>query len=253
MEMESVIRKKYEPLAPLLDEHTRRLWAATEANALGYGGISIISRATGISRRAILVGINEIKQGIVLTEGRVRKQGGGRKSQVHHQPDLMLKLESLVEPLTRGDPESPLRWTLKSTRSLSKELEESGYTASSRLVAALLLQMGHSLQGLADELRFPVSVSHFPPGTSKWNKVEHRLFSFISSNRRGEPLKDYETIVNLISNTVTSKGLEVNCQLDQHMYPTGTVVSDEEWKSIRLFPNAFHGDWNYTIRPRKNK
>ena len=401
MEMEAVIRKKYEPLERLLDEHTRRLWAATKANALGYGGISIISRATGISRRAILVGINEIEQGIVLPEGRVRKAGGGRKPQVEHQPDLMHRLESLVEPLTRGDPESPLRWTIKSTRRLSEELTESGYTASSRLVASLLLQMGYSLQGnrktldgkqhpdrnaqfeyinarvekdlrasqpvisvdtkkkelignytntgtqwlkkgeatlvnshdfpgpdvprahpygiyelqrnkgfvnvgtdhdtatfavasirawwesqgrqaypkakrlmitadsggsngsrlrlwkwelqgIADELQFPVSVSHFPPGTSKWNKVEHRLFSFISSNWRGEPLKDYETIVNLISNTVTSQGLEVNCQLDQRIYPTGTTVTDAEWESIRLFPDAFHGDWNYTIRPRKN-
>lgn len=400
MEIEAVIRKKYEPLALLLDEHTRRLWAATEATALGYGGISTISRATGISRRAILVGINEIENGIVLSEGRVRKSGGGRKSQVEHQPDLMDKLESLVEPLTRGDPESPLRWTIKSTRRLSEELMENGYTASSRLVATLLTQMGYSLQGnrktlegkqhpdrnaqfeyindrvekeiqanqpvisvdtkkkelignytnsgkqwlkkgeatlvnghdfpgpdvprahpygiyelqrnmgfvnigtdhdtatfavasirawwdtqgrkaypkakrllitadsggsngsrlrlwkwelqgLADELQFPVSVSHFPPGTSKWNKVEHRLFSFISSNWRGEPLKDYETIVNLISRTVTSKGLEVCCQLDQRMYPTGTVVTDEEWESIKLQPAEFHGDWNYTIRSRK--
>lgn len=400
MEIEAVIRKKYEPLALLLNEHTRRLWAATEANALGYGGISIISRATGISRRAILVGIKEIEKGIVLNDGRVRKQGGGRKSQIDHQPDLMHKLESLVEPLTRGDPESPLRWTIKSTRRLSEELSECGYTASSRLVATLLLQMGYSLQGnrktlegkqhpdrnaqfefindrvekelrssqpvisvdtkkkelignytnngtqwlkkgeatlvnghdfpgpdvprahpygiyelqrnkgfvnvgtdhdtatfavasirawweaqgrqaypkarrllitadsggsngsrlrlwkwelqcLADELQYPVSVSHFPPGTSKWNKVEHRLFSFISSNWRGEPLKDYETIVNLISKTVTSRGLEVNCQLDQNIYPTGTIVTSEEWEALRLFPDEFHGDWNYTIRPRK--
>ncbi len=400
MEIESVIRKKYESLSSLLDERTRRLWAATEANALGYGGISIISRATGISRRAILVGIKEIQQGLILTEGRIRKAGGGRKPQVEHQPDLIHKLESLVEPLTRGDPESPLRWTIKSTRRLSEELAESGYTASSRLVAALLLQMGYSLQGnrktlegkqhpdrnaqfefinawvakelrasqpvisvdtkkkelignytnsgkqwlkkgeatlvnghdfpgpevprahpygiyelqrnmgfvnvgtdhdtatfavasihawwetqgrqaypkakrllitadsggsngsrlrlwkwelqgLADELQFPVSVSHFPPGTSKWNKVEHRLFSFISSNWRGEPLKDYETIVNLISKTVTAEGLKVNCRLDRQMYPTGTVVTDEEWESLQLFPNDFHGDWNYTIRPRK--
>jgi hypothetical protein len=400
MEIESVIRKKYEPLSSLLDERTRRLWAATEANALGYGGISIISRATGISRRAILVGIKEIEQGLILTEGRIRKAGGGRKPQVEHQPDLIHKLESLVEPLTRGDPESPLRWTIKSTRRLSEELAESGYTASSRLVAALLLQMGYSLQGnrktlegkqhpdrnaqfefinawvakelrasqpvisvdtkkkelignytnsgkqwlkkgeatlvnghdfpgpdvprahpygiyelqrnmgfvnvgtdhdtatfavasihawwetqgrqaypkakrllitadsggsngsrlrlwkwelqgLADELQFPVSVSHFPPGTSKWNKVEHRLFSFISSNWRGEPLKDYETIVNLISKTVTSEGLKVNCRLDRQMYPTGTVVTDEEWESLQLFPDDFHGDWNYIIRPRK--
>jgi len=131
----------------LFDEHTRRLWAATEANVLGYSGISITSRATVISCRAILVGINEIKQGLVLTEGRIRKQGGVTKTQVHHQLDLMHKLESLVKPLTRGDPESPFRWTIKSIRSLSEELEESGYTANIRLVAALLLQMGYSLQG----------------------------------------------------------------------------------------------------------
>ena len=402
MEVEAVIRSKYAALKLSLDEHTRRLWAATEAQALGYGGISTVSRATGVSRRAILVGLREIEHGTTLEPGRVRRGGGGRKSRLEHHPDLLTALESLVDPLTRGDPESPLRWTVKSTRNLSEELQRNGYTASTRLVASLLLEMGYhlqgnrktlegkqhpdrnaqfeyinalvtkelkasqpvisvdtkkkelvgnysnrgtqwrkrgsapqvnghdfpgpevprahpygiyeldrnkgfvnvgtdhdtatfavasirawweqqgvhaypkarkllitadsggsngsrlrlwkwELQGLADELRFPISVSHFPPGTSKWNKVEHRLFSFISSNWRGEPLKDYETIVNLISGTVTSKGLEVRCQLDERSYPTGLVVSPEEWDSIRLFRSDFHGDWNYSIRPRRRK
>jgi hypothetical protein len=402
VEAESTIRKKYEALRPRLDEHTRRVWAATEARALGYGGISIVARATGVSRRAILVGIKEIESGATVESGRVRRSGGGRKSRTEQQPELLRMLESFVEPLTRGDPESPLRWTLKSTRTLSEELARNGYTASSRLVASLLLQMGYrlqanrktlegkqhpdrnaqfeyindlvskelkrsqpvisvdtkkkelvgnyankgtqwrkkgsalqvnghdfpgaeiprahpygiyelkrnkgfvnvgtdhdtatfavasirawweqqgshaypkarrllitadsggsngsrlrlwkwELQNLADDLRFPVSVSHFPPGTSKWNKVEHRLFSFISSNWRGEPLVDYETIVNLISRTVTAQGLEVYCRLDEGTYPTGRNVSAENWESIRLTPSDFHGDWNYTISPRSKK
>ncbi|MBN1461035.1 MAG: ISAzo13 family transposase, partial [Armatimonadetes bacterium] len=340
MKMEAAIRKKYRSLASRLDEHTRRIWAATEASAIGYGGISLVARATHISRRAILVGLREIKSGNILPEGRVRRPGGGRKSGVTHQPDLPNKLEGLVEPLTRGDPESPLRWTVKSTRLLSRELAKLGYAASSRLVGSLLHALGYSLQGnrktvegkqhpdrnaqfeyintrvtkemrkaqpvisvdtkkkelignylnrgkqwlkkgkaqqvnghdfpdpsvprahpygiyeltrnrgfvnvgtdhdtatfavasirawwkaegqraypkarrllitadaggsngsrlrlwkwelqrLSDELGLPIAVCHFPPGTSKWNKVEHRLFSFISSNWRGEPLADY--------------------------------------------------------------
>ena len=141
------IRKKYQSLVSRFDEHTRRIWAATEASAHGYGGISLVARATDISRRAILVGLREIKFGNILPEGRVRRPGGGRKSAVEHQPDLPEKLEGLVEPLTRGDPESPLRWTCKSTRRLSLELAKIGYSASSRLVGALLCGMGYSLQG----------------------------------------------------------------------------------------------------------
>jgi hypothetical protein len=402
MTNEVAIRRKFQALASHFDEHTRRIWAATEASELGYGGISLVARATAISRRAILVGLREIKTGDVLSEGRVRRPGGGRKSGVHHQPDLPEKLEGLVEPLTRGDPESPLRWTCKSTRRLSRELTKLGYSASSRLVAALLPGMGYSLQGnrktvegkqhpdrnaqfehinarvraemraaqpvisvdtkkkelvgnyanqgkqwlrkgdapqvnghdfpdpsvprahpygiyeltrnrgfvnvgtdhdtatfavasirawwraqgrrayplarkllitadaggsngsrlrlwkwelqrLADELRLPISVCHFPPGTSKWNKVEHRLFSFITSNWRGEPLADYATVVNLISKTTTTAGLEVSCRLDRRRYPVGRKVSDAEWMKINLHRDEFHGDWNYTIRPRRNR
>jgi hypothetical protein len=401
MGLESTIREKFRSLASRLDEHTRRIWAATEASACGYGGISLVARATAISRRAILVGLREIKAGTLLPDGRVRRLGGGRKSGVELQPDLPQQLESLVEPLTRGDPESPLRWTCKSTRRLSRELAKLGYVASSRLVAVLLHGMGYSLQGnrktiegkqhpdrnaqfehinacvmkamrtaqpiisvdtkkkelvghymnrgtqwikkgeapkvnghdfpdpsvprahpygiyelarnrgfvnvgtdhdtatfavasirvwwqaqgrraypkarrllitadaggsngarlrvwkwelqrLADDLRLPISVCHFPPGTSKWNKVEHRLFSFISSNWRGEPLTDYATVVNLISRTTTTTGLKVSCRLDRRRYPVGRKISEKEWATINLVRETFHGDWNYTIRPRRD-
>jgi hypothetical protein len=400
VETEVSIRGKYESLRPRLDEYTRRIWAATEAKASGYGGISRVSRATGISRRAILVGCREIEDGHMPPEGKVRRPGGGRKSNVEHQPELREKLESLVDPLTRGDPQSPLRWTIKSTRRLAEELAKLGYTACSRLVASLLIGMGYSLQGnrktiegkqhpdrnaqfehinarvdkelrasqpvisvdtkkkelignylnggtqwlsiggakkvnghdfpgpevprahpygiyelrrnvgfvnvgtdhdtatfavasirawwkaegrkaypkakrilvtadsggsngarlrlwkwelqrLADEIGLPISVSHFPPGTSKWNKVEHRLFSFISSNWRGEPLTDYGTVVNLISRTSTKTGLKVSCRLDKRKYPVGKTVTDSEWASIDVVRDEFHGDWNYTIRPNR--
>ncbi len=400
MDLEAAIRGKFRSLASRLDEHTRRIWAATEASAQGYGGISLVARATNISRRAILVGLREIETGDILPVGRVRRPGGGRKSGVEHQPDLPERLEGLVEPLTRGDPESPLRWTCKSTRRLSLELAKLGCSASSRLVGALLHGMGYSLQGnrktvegkqhpdrnaqfeyinarvtqdmraaqpvisvdtkkkelvgnyanrgkqwlqkgeaqavnghdfpdpsvprahpygiyeltrnkgfvhvgtdhdtatfavasirawwraegrraypkarhllitadaggsngsrlrlwkwelqrLSDELRLPIAVCHFPPGTSKWNKVEHRLFSFISSNWRGEPLADYATVVNLISKTTTTTGLKVSCRLDRRRYPIGRKVSDKEWGTINLRRDEFHGDWNYTIRPRR--
>ena len=400
MRSEDEIQRKYQVLASHLDEHTRRIWAATEAGALGYGGISLVTRATDISRRAILVGIREIQTGDILPKGRVRRPGGGRKSAVYHQPNLPEKLESLVEPLTRGDPESPLRWTCKSTRRLCRELIDLGYSASSRLVGTLLRGMGYSLQGncktiegkqhpdrnaqfehinarvsaeiragqpvismdtkkkelvgnyanpgeqwlkkgtarkvnghdfpdpsvprahpygiyeltrnrgfvnvgtdhdtatfavasirawwraegrrayagarrllitadaggsngsrlrlwkwelqrLADELRLPISACHFPPGTSKWNKVEHRLFSFISSNWRGEPLVDYATVVNLISKTTTTTGLIVSCRLDRRRYPVGRIVAEREWVTINLHRDCFHGDWNYTIKPRR--
>jgi len=400
MALDTAIRAKYRALAARLDEHTRRVWAATEARAHGYGGISLVARATGISRRAILVGLREIASGRMLPAGRVRRPGGGRRSGVAHQPELPKALEALVDPLTRGDPESPLRWTCKSTRRLSRELATLGYTASSRLVGALLHGMDYSLQGnrktiegkqhpdrnaqfeyinarvtkemraaqpvisvdtkkkeligpyanrdtqwrkpgdarpvnmhdfpdptvprahlygiyeltrnqgfvnvgtdhdtatfavafirawwrrqgqraypkarrllitadaggsngarlrlwkwelqrLADELQLPIAVCHFPPGTSKWNKVAHRLFSFISSNWRGEPLVDYATVVHLISKTVTTTGLQVACRLDRRRYPTGRKISAKEWETIHLVRDAFHGDWNYTIRPRQ--
>ena len=400
MMREAGIRRKFMALGSCLNEHTRRVWAATEARALGYGGVSLVARATGISRRAIQVGLREVETGDTRPPGRVRRAGGGRKSAVQHQPALPGKLEALVEPLTRGDPESPLRWTVKSTRRLSLELDAQGYSASSRVVRLLLHRMGYSLQGnrktlegkqhpdrnaqfehinarvaaevragqpvvsvdtkkkellgnyinkgkqwhrkgeatpvngydfpdpcvpraypygiydlarnrgfvnvgtdhgtaafavasirgwwraegrraypgarrllitadaggsngarlrlwkwelqrLADQLGFPISVCHFPPGTSKWNKVEHRLFSFISSNWRGEPLADYETVVNLIAKTTTTTGLSVTCRLDRRRYSLGRRVTEEQMAKIALVTDDFHGDWNYTIQPRR--
>lgn len=394
------IQKKYAVMAAHLDERSRRLWAATEAEALGYGGVSLVANATGISRRAIHAARNEIKDGQPLSPERIRKPGGGRKAAIAHQPDLPAQLEALVDPLTRGDPQSPLRWTVKSTRQLAKELKKKGRVASHTHVATMLREMNYSLQGnqktlegsqhpdrnaqfehinervgaalreeqpvisvdtkkkervgnyansgkqwlpqgkavkvqghdfpepsvprahpygvydlgrnrgfvnvgtdhdtaafavesirrwwrsegrhayreagellitadgggsnrsrtwlwkwelqhLADELGIPISVCHFPPGTSKWNKVEHRLFSFISGNWRGEPLVNYETVVRLISKTKTATGLRVKCRLDRGRYPTGKSLSRAEIDSINVTRNTFHGDWNYTISPRR--
>lgn len=400
METAETISRKYRVLASHLNERARRVWAAAEAEAIGYGGISLVARATGISRRAIHEGKKELKADDVAPPHRIRRTGGGRKSATHHHPDLLETLEQLVEPLTRGDPQSPLRWTCKSVRHLSAELERKGIGVGRQTVAKALRELGYSLQAncktvegkqhpdrnaqfehvnarvtedmkagnpvisvdtkkkelvgnyknggrewhrkgkapkvnghdfpgpdvprahpygvydlarnrgfvnvgtdrdtatfavasirkwwraegrkaypearrlritadaggsngsrlrlwkwelqrLADEIGLPITVCHFPPGTSKWNKVEHRLFSFISSNWRGEPLADYETVVNLISRTRTAKGLKVSCRLDRRRYPTGRKVTDEEYASIRLHRDNFHGEWNYEIRPRK--
>lgn len=400
MDAIQTIQRKYVVMAPRFDERSRRLWAATEADALGYGGVSLVARATGISRRAINDAKKEIASGITLPPNRIRKPGGGRKAAIEHQPDLFGRLEALIDPLTRGDPESPLRWTVKSTRQLAEELKNQDLNTSHTHVAAMLHEMNYSLQGncktlegsrhpdrnaqfehindrvsaalregqpvisvdtkkkelvgnyanggkqwlpkgaavkvqghdfpepsipraypygvydlgrncgfvnvgtdhdtaafavesihqwwrlagcrayqnvrellitadgggsnssrawlwkweiqqLSDKLRVPISVCHFPPGTSKWNKVEHRLFSFISGNWRGEPLVNYETVVNLISSTKTASGLHVKCRLDRGKYPTGGKLSKEEIISIKLTRNEFHGDWNYTISPRE--
>jgi len=384
---------------PLLDERTRRLTAANEARALGRGGISEVSRACGLSRKAIAKGIAEIEAGNALPPGRVRRPGAGRKKITERDPFLVDALETLIDPDTRGDPESPLRWTCKSTRTLAAQLTRQKHPVSYVKIAQLLHADGYSLQGnrkteegadhpdrdaqfryinkqvksalargapvisvdtkkkelvgnyanagqqwlprkkpvkvqghdfpgpdvpraypygvydmgrntgfvnvgtdhdtaafavasirgwwrhegrrlysaaedvlitadgggsngsrlrlwkmelqiLADETDLSIAVCHFPPGTSKWNKIEHRLFSFISSNWRGEPLRDYETVVKLISRTTTAKGLKVTCRLDRRRYPIGRKVTDAEMRQLNLMRNKFHGDWNYVIRPR---
>ena len=371
--------------------------AASEALTLGYGGVSRIRRASGLSRKAIAKGIREIAAGDAMP-GRIRRSGAGRKKIVERDPKLLVSLDRLIEPGTRGDPESPLRWICKSTRNLAAQLTRQKHPVSHEKVAQLLRDQNYSLQSnrkteegadhpdrdaqfrhinaqvkralakgmpvisvdtkkkellgnysnsgqqwlpakkpvkvnghnfpspdvpraypygiydlarntgfvnvgtdhdtgafavasirgwwrsegralyslarallvtadgggsngsrlrlwklelqkLADETGLSISVYHFPPGTSKWNKVEHRLFSFISSNWRGEPLRDYETIVNLISRTTTAKGLQVTCRLDRRKYPTGRKVTDEEIKRVNLQQNKFHGEWNYTIHP----
>lgn len=373
--------------------------AANEALALGRGGVSAVSRAVGLSRKAIAKGIVEIEAGSVLPSGRVRRPGAGRKRITDHDPGLVDALERMVEPGTRGDPENPLRWTCKSTRTLALQLTRKKHPVSHMKVAQLLNAEGYSLQGnrkteegedhpdrdaqfryinrqvkkalaagepvisvdtkkkelvgnysnagqkwlpaktaqkvmghdfpgpdvpraypygiydlgrntgfvnvgtdhdtaafavasirgwwrfegrrlykgvgdllitadgggsngsrlrlwklelqlFSDETGLTIAVCHFPPGTSKWNKIEHRLFSFISSNWRGEPLRDYETIVKLISATKTAKGLKVTCRLDRAKYPTGRKATDEEMWTVNMERCKFHGDWNYVIRPR---
>lgn len=391
--------KKFARIWPHLDERAKRMMAANEARQLGYGGVSMVSRACGLSRPTIMKGLRELETP-PLPPGRVRRPGGGRPPLVSVDPNLLPRLERLVEPLARGDPESPLRWTSKSTRTLAGDLTARHHPISHEKVAQLLRSLGYSLQGnrkteegddhpdrdaqfrhinaevraalarrrpvisvdtkkkelvgnyanagrqwrkakmphrvqghdfpdstvpraypygiydlarntgfvnvgtdhdtgafavasirgwwrfegrrlypkarsllitadgggsngyrlrqwkvelqkLADATGLSITVCHFPPGTSKWNKVEHRLFSFISSNWRGEPLRDYETIVRLIAATTTAKGLKVTCRLDRRRYPRGRKISDEEFATVNLRPHSFHGEWNYSIEPRR--
>jgi len=395
------LQEKYKILWPHLDERSKRLIAASEARQLGYGGVSKVSRACGLSRVTITKALAELDS-TPLEIGRIRRYGGGRRTLVDLDPQLPAALESLVDPLSRGDPESPLRWTSKSTRALATELAGQDHQVSHEKVAQILRSLDYSLQGnrkteegndhpdrdaqfqhinatvksalakgqpvvsvdtkkkelignyvnegrqwrpgktpvkvnghdfpdpsvpraypygiydlgrntgfvnigtdhdtaafavasikgwwrhegkrlypeaksllitadgggsngyrlrlwkyelqkLANFMGLAITVCHFPPGTSKWNKVEHRLFSFISSNWRGEPLRDYETIVNLIAGTTTAKGLKVTCRLDHRNYPVGRKISDDELASVNLIPHDFHGEWNYSIRPVRKK
>jgi transposase len=397
----ATLRKKFRILRDVLDERGRRVWAAAEANALPHGGISLVAKATGLSRSTIHAGIRELKagRGKPVASGRIRRAGGGRKPLTFHQPDLLRALEQLVEPLARGDPESFLRWSSKSTRHLAEELRRQGYSIGDRKVAALLHQMGYSLQAntktlegkqhpdrnaqfeyvntrtkrfleqglpvisvdtkkkelvgnfsnrgqewqpqgepqktlvhdfadkelgkiipygiydvgrnqgwvslgidhdtaefavdsilawwkhmgsktyphatklmimadaggsnasrsrlwkaglqrLANLTGLQLDVSHFPPGTSKWNKIEHRMFSFITQNWRATPLVSYQTIVHLISNTRTTAGLKIKAILTRKTYPTGIEVPASEMAKLNLKPDAFHGDWNYSLLPQ---
>jgi hypothetical protein len=392
------LRKKLNGIWGLLDERSRRLVAANEAQALGYGGMCAVQRACGMSRVTITKGLREIADGVPLSQGRIRRAGAGRKSITTRDPGLLSALNRLIEPGTRGDPETPLRWICKSTRTLARELTLENHPICAVKVGQLLHDQNFSLQSnrkteeganhpdrdeqfryinkqvmtalrdgvpvisvdtkkkelignyvnvgrqwrvakdpikvnghdfpspdvpraypygiydigrntgfvnvgtdhdtgafsvasirgwwraegaalypqatrlvitadgggsngyrlrlwkvalqkLANDTGLSVSVCHFPPGTSKWNKVEHRLFSFISSNWRGEPLRDYETIVNLIARTTTATGLKVTCRLDRRKYATGRRITNEEMKCVRLSPAPFHGEWNYTIKP----
>jgi transposase len=401
MKTEQEIRQQYSSLRDSLDERSRRKWAATEAIALGYGGIAKVYRATGIVPSTIGKAIRELKETTGAEEmedaRRIRKPGGGRKTKEEEEPELLEDLQRLVDSDTRGDPESPLRWTLKSLRRLATELCEMGYHISFRTVSRLLKKLGyrlhanrkmmegkqhpdrnaqfeyinkktkkqlasgnpvisvdtkkkelvgdyknggkelcpkgrpemvkvhdfpgelgkvapygvydigdnsawvsvgissdtaefavesirrwwnelgydrystldellitadgggsngyrtrlwkHELQRLADEIGVPLTVCHYPPGTSKWNKIEHRLFSFITLNWRGKPLRTYQTVVNLIAATTTEKGLDVYCELDETTYQKGRKVSDDEMGTINIKGHRFHPDWNYTISP----
>jgi hypothetical protein len=386
-------------LLPRLNERDRRLALGTEARSWGYGGIVAVHEATGFSVPTIRRGIRELESAADSdSSGRVRTEGGGRKKAEVANPKLLASLDSLIEPGTRGAPESPLRWTTKSTRNLARELTEMGHAISHSVVAKILRSLGFSLQGnrktlkgsqhpdrdaqfrhinahaeefltagdpvisvdtkkkelvgrfaqggrewrpsgepmdvstydfpssadgkaipcgvydLADDSawvsvgvdhdtsvfavatieqwwlqmgskKYPnarrllitadgggsnghrpwlwkfelarlaaatgleIVVCHYPPGTSKWNKIEHRLFSRITVNWRGRPLETYQTIVNLIANTTTTTGLTVRCELDRNLYPTKTKLTKQQKESIPITRNEFHGDWNYAIRP----
>jgi transposase len=401
METDKLITARYMALESALNERQRRLYAAVEAKVLGHGGIKRVHEATGVARGSILTGLKELEQGIEPLKGepsRIRREGAGRKKLIEQDSGVLEALQRLVDPVTRGDPKSPLCWTCKSLKQLSRELCACGHTISHVTVGTLLKELGYSLQGnrktlegtnhpdrnkqfefindkiktalftgqpvisvdtkkkelvgqyknggkewypqgqpefvnvydfmddelgkanpygvydlgsnsawvsvgtdhdtasfavatircwwfamgkalypnakelmitadgggsngsrvrlwkfelqrLADELSIPIRVSHFPPGTSKWNKIEHRLFSYISLNWRGKPLVSHEVIINLIAATTTCKGLKVRAQLDVNSYPKGIKVSDDEFASIRLTRDNFHGEWNYTIAP----
>ena len=393
------IRTRFGKLAPFLDERMRRLVAASESLTVGFGGTSVVSRQTGVSRRAIIQGIKELDETPGVQAGRVRRAGGGRKKTVDTDATLKTDLERLVEPVTRGDPESRLRWTSKSVRKLAEELNRLGHRTSHRMVAELLHELGYSLQAnrktlegsshadrdqqfqyinqqvnqllgerqpvisvdtkkkelvgafknsgkelrpkgdpekvrvhdfvipglgraapygvydiasntgwvsvgvdhdtsafavetirrwwysmgqsvypkakqllitadsggsngsrvrlwkvelqrLADETGLQLRVCHLPPGTSKWNKIEHRLFSFISQNWRGKPLVTHQVIVDLIAATSTKTGLKVRAQIDSNLYPPGLKISDREVAALHIERDAFHGEWNYKISPR---
>ncbi len=405
MDATKLIEEKYRALSSRLDEATLRLWAAVEARALGYGGVSVVASAVGLSRTTIYAGLRELAAappgGESLGGGprRIRAAGGGRKKLTIKDPTLLRDLDALVEPTTRGDPQSPLRWTCKSTPRLAQELVERGHTVSQRSVCDLLAgldyslqstrkiheggkqadrdaQFGHiatmaaqyqaggdpvisvdtkkkelvgdfknagrewqpkgapeavrvydfidpalgkvapygvydvganqgwvsvgithdtaefavesirrwwhemgqslypsarrllitadcggsngyrvrlwkvELQKLADHLGMTIQVCHFPPGTSKWNKIEHRMFCHITQNWRGRPLISREVIVNLIGNTTTTQGLRIQAQLDDRDYAAGIKVSDKELAEVVLERDEFHGEWNYRVKPR---
>jgi hypothetical protein len=404
VDAEKMVRQRFRRLKASLDERLTRLWAGAEADAIGFGGIAAVARATGLAISTVTLGRNEVRAG-ARTKGlvKVRRQGGGRPRHEVAHPELVPALEKLVDPVTRGDPESPLRWTCKSTRALSAEmLSQFGLRVGDKTIARLLRERGYSLQGIsktvegkqhpdrnaqfeyinakaedciarrvpfisvdtkkkelvgnfknagrewqpqgvpervdvhdfpddavgkavpygvydvgadsafvtvgtdhdtpvfavasietwwkrmgskryphatelfitadaggsngyrshvwkaelqrvADKLDMPIHVSHFPPGTSKWNKIEHRLFSFITMNWRGRPLRTFETVVSLIGNTTTRAGLVVRATLDQRKYPIGKRVSPKEMRALKIERDTFHGDWNYIIHPRPEK
>jgi Rhodopirellula transposase DDE domain len=404
--MVATVQDKFDTLAPMMNENLRRRWAACEALALGRGGVSAVSKATGISRTTIHRAIHEVRHDLPefvqeLAPGRVRQPGGGRRSLATADETLMDDLKSLLEGTTRGDPTCPLLWTCKSTRKLAEELQREGHTVSHMTIARLISDMGYNLQAnrktlegaqnpdrdaqfqhisaqvkafqkrgqpvisvdakkrelvgdfknggrewlpqgsplpvrmhdfrdpnrgvaipygvydltrnegwvsvgldhdtaqfatatierwwrrmgrheyptatrllitadgggsngsrnrlwkwclqqLADKLNLEISVCHFPPGTSKWNKIEHRMFCHITENWRGRPLVSRAVVVNLIGNVHTRPGLRIKADVDEHAYPRGITVPEEELANINIKQAAFHGDWNYTISPHQN-
>ena len=402
--MTQTLKAKFVALKPLLDDRTRRLWAAVEARAIGRGGMMRVAEATGLSRSTIRAGLRELDSPSIpddenQTRARLRRPGAGRKPLMDHDPTLLEALEALLDPVTRGDPMGPLRWTCKSAARLATQLQAQGHAVSERTINRLLHHLGYSLQSnrklleghqhpdrdaqfqhinqrvkafqrqrqpvvsvdtkkkelvgpfrnggrewrpqghpepvnvydfpdkelgkaipygvydmasntgwvsvgvdhdtaefavetvrrwwthmgrlayprakrllitadgggsngsrnrlwklelqkLADDIGLRISVCHFPPGTSKWNKIEHRLFCHMTENWRGRPLVSREVVVNLIGHTTTQTGLEIYSKLDENSYPTGREVSDQQMQSLSIKRDKFHGEWNYTLTPR---
>ncbi len=398
MDAEAAVASRYAALTPHLNERQRRLWAGAEARAVGRGGVSLVARATGVSRQTLHNALKELDSP-PLVGGRVRRAGGGRKRLREHDPELAAALDALVDPDSRGDPMSPLRWTCKSTGQLALALTRGGHPVSADTVGSMLREAGYRLQantktkegsqhpdrdaqfrylneqarefrdagfpvvsvdakkkelvgefknggrewgpkghpvqvsvhdflvpelgkaipygiydvernvgwvnvgqdhetasfaveslrrwwrgdgviaypgadrllicadgggsngyrnrlwklelgGFASESGLAITVCHLPPGTSKWNKIEHRLFSHISMNWRGRPLVSHEVIVELIAATTTRRGLKVHAERDRGSYPTSVDVSETELAQVPIRPHQFHGEWNYTITPR---
>ena len=402
---EREVAEKFEALAPFLDEAGRRMWAATEAHTLGRGGVAAVQRATGIAKSTIYRGLSDLDSGaaeLLAYEGRLRREGGGRKSLADNDPSFLGALDRLIDPQTRGDPGSPLRWTSKSTEKLANELRNQGFSVSADTVGRMLRRVGYSLQSnrkrlegtshadrdgqfekiaqlsrsmrrqrapvisvdtkkkelvgrfsnsgrewrpkdaaesvnvhdfpslgdgkavpygiydvgrnegfvsvgidkdtaefavrtirrwwkrlgrrhypearsilitadcggsnsprcrlwkaelqkFADDTGLRVRVSHYPPGTSKWNKIEHRLFSQITTNWRGRPLTSHQVVVDLIGATTTNTGLKVYAYLDERVYRKGRQVTDQEIDSLRIKRDEFHGEWNYIVLPRRKR
>ena len=215
---------RYEALQPVLDERSRRVWAGAEAQAIGRGGIARVAEATGMARDTVRQGLRQVQAGgaemAAAGSERQRRPGGGRKKLAERDPQLRAELERKLDPVTHGDPMGPLRWACLSAARL------------------------------ADESGLRISVFHFPPGTSKWNKIKHRMFCHITQNWRGRPLVSREVIVNLIGAVTTKEGLRIESALDENRYEFGRKVSDAELKRLSIERAEFHGEWNYTIVPR---
>ena len=399
MNEETQLSKKYKEVISYLSERQKRIFLSIEAKYFGHGGITKVSKLSGVSRVSITKGKKELEENIEIPVEKSRREGGGRKSIVDKFPQVKAELKKIIEPHTRGEPQSALLWTSKSLRKISKELKAKGYPVSHRVAGEILKSEGFSLQAnrktdeggnhpdrndqflhihqkviafqdegnpvisvdakkkelignfknggkewcpsgtpvetnvydfptdaqgkvtpygvydiannegwvsvgidkdtsefavqsirnwwhkmgqplykapskllitadgggsngsrtrlwkkelqnLANELNMEISVCHFPPGTSKWNKIEHRLFSYISLNWRGKPLTSYEVVVNLIGSTTTTKGLKVKSELDTNRYEKGIKISDKDFKEINIHRDSFHGEWNYTILPQ---
>lgn len=396
---EKAIKERYTIMSPYLNERQRRLFAASEAKIIGHGGISILSRLTGICRETITIGWKELDSGESIDESQIRKKGGGRKRITETYPGIKEELEKLIEPVTRGDPESLILWTSKSMEKLAEELTKKGFPITQKTVGVLLEELEYSLQKnkkniesgsqnperneqfeyiykktnefrersqpiisvdtkkkelvgnyknsgaeyckkgkpievnihdfedeksgsirpygiydittntgmvnvgtdndtgafaiesirrwwntlgsegypgakellimadgggsngsrvrlwkvelqkLANETGLEISVCHFPPGTSKWNKIEHRMFSYISINMRGKPLTSHEVAINLISSTTTKKGLKISCMLDENKYEKGIKIKNKEMRKINMTKDDYQGKWNYTVKP----